>query len=124
MIAEENKGLEAMFTFMNTARIGTAVQGVCHAELSFQGALAYAKERRSMRALSGKKEPDKVADAIIHHADVRRMLLTQKAVADGGRAMIYFAAQYADTMPNGRTEEARDGNEWGTTGSVRGSPSN
>ncbi|HEY9546586.1 MAG TPA: acyl-CoA dehydrogenase C-terminal domain-containing protein [Solimonas sp.] len=104
MIAEENKGLEAMFTFMNTARIGTAVQGVCHAELSFQGALAYAKERRSMRALSGKKEPDKVADAIIHHADVRRMLLTQKAVAEGGRAMIYFAAQYADHMTNGIVE--------------------
>ncbi len=51
MIAEPNKGLEAMFTFMNTARIGTAVQGVCHAELSYQGALRYAKERRSMRAL-------------------------------------------------------------------------
>jgi alkylation response protein AidB-like acyl-CoA dehydrogenase len=104
MIAEQNKGLEAMFTFMNTARIGTAIQGVCHAELSFQGALAYAKERRSMRALSGKKEPDKVADAIIHHADVRRMLLTQKAIAEGGRAMIYFAAQYADHMVNGIVE--------------------
>jgi alkylation response protein AidB-like acyl-CoA dehydrogenase len=101
MIAEQNKGLEAMFTFMNTARIGTAIQGVCHAELSFQGALAYAKERRSMRALSGKKEPEKVADAIIHHADVRRMLMTQKAIAEGGRAMIYFAAQYADHMTNG-----------------------
>ncbi|MFA5939330.1 MAG: acyl-CoA dehydrogenase C-terminal domain-containing protein [Sinimarinibacterium sp.] len=104
MIAEPNKGLEAMFTFMNTARIGTAVQGVCHAEASFQGALAYAKERRSMRALSGKKEPDKVADAIIHHADVRRMLLTQKAFAEGGRAMVYFAAQYADHMVNGIVE--------------------
>jgi alkylation response protein AidB-like acyl-CoA dehydrogenase len=104
MIAERNKGLEAMFTFMNSARIGTAVQGVCHAEASFQGALAYAKERRSMRALSGKKEPDKVADAIIHHADVRRMLLTQKAVAEGGRAMLYFAAQYADHMTNGVIE--------------------
>jgi alkylation response protein AidB-like acyl-CoA dehydrogenase len=104
MIAEPNKGLEAMFTFMNTARIGTAVQGVAHAELSYQGALRYAKERRSMRALSGKKEPDKVADAIIHHADVRRMLLTQKAVAEGGRAMLYFAAQYADHMVNGIIE--------------------
>jgi alkylation response protein AidB-like acyl-CoA dehydrogenase len=100
MIAEPNKGLEAMFTFMNTARIGTAVQGIAHAELSFQGAVAYAKDRRSMRALSGKKEPDKAADAIIHHADVRRMLLTQKAIAEGGRAMIYHAAQYADHMTN------------------------
>ena len=104
LIAQPNKGLEAMFTFMNTARIGTAVQGVAHAELSYQGALAYAKERRSMRALSGKKEPEKVADAIIYHADVRRMLLTQKAVAEGGRAMIYFAAQYADHMVNGIVE--------------------
>ncbi|ULQ46721.1 acyl-CoA dehydrogenase C-terminal domain-containing protein [Flagellatimonas centrodinii] len=104
LIGEPNKGLEAMFTFMNTARIGTAVQGVAHAELSFQGALPYALERRSMRALSGKKEPDKVADALIHHADVRRMLLTQKAIAEGGRAMIYFAAQYADHMVNGIME--------------------
>jgi alkylation response protein AidB-like acyl-CoA dehydrogenase len=104
MIAEPNKGLEAMFTFMNTARIGTAVQGIAHAELSYQGALRYAKERRSMRALSGKKEPDKVADALIHHADVRRMLMTQRAFAEGGRAMIYFAAQYADHMVNGIIE--------------------
>ncbi|MGH8115565.1 MAG: acyl-CoA dehydrogenase family protein, partial [Rhodanobacteraceae bacterium] len=104
MIAQPNKGLEAMFTFMNTARIGTAISGVCNAELSYQGALAYAKERRSMRSLSGKKEPDKVADAIIHHPDVRRMLMTQKAIAEGGRAMIYFAAQYADHMTNGIVE--------------------
>jgi alkylation response protein AidB-like acyl-CoA dehydrogenase len=79
MIAEPNKGLEAMFTFMNTARIGTAVQGVAHAELSYQGSLPYAKERRSMRACQAKKTPDQVADALIWHADVRRMLLTQKA---------------------------------------------
>lgn len=108
LIGEPNKGLEAMFTFMNTARIGTAIQGVAHAELSYQGALRYAKERRSMRALSGKKEPEKVADAIIHHADVRRMLLTQKAIAEGGRAMIYFAAQYADHMVNGILEGDQD----------------
>ncbi|KAA8732682.1 acyl-CoA dehydrogenase [Acinetobacter qingfengensis] len=98
LIGEPNKGLHAMFTFMNTARLGTAVQGVAHAELSFQGALPYARERLSMRALSGKKDPDKVADAIIHHADVRRMLLTQKAIAEGGRAMIYYTAQIADKM--------------------------
>ena len=104
LISPENKGLEAMFTFMNTARIGTAVQGVAHAELSFQGALAYAKERRSMRALSGKKDAEKSADAIIHHADVRRMLMTQKAIAEGGRAMLYFAGMYADHMTNGILE--------------------
>lgn len=104
LIAAPHKGLEAMFTFMNTARIGTAIQGIAHAELSYQGALAYARERRSMRAVSGKKEPDKVADALIWHGDVRRMLLTQKAFAEGGRAMIYFAAQYADHMVNGTLE--------------------
>jgi alkylation response protein AidB-like acyl-CoA dehydrogenase len=98
LIFEPNKGLEAMFTFMNTARIGTAIQGIAHAEASFQGALAYARERRSMRAMSGKKEPDSTADALIWHADVRRMLLTQKAIAEGGRAMIYAAAQTADLM--------------------------
>ena len=98
LIAEPHHGLEAMFTFMNTARIGTAIQGVAHAELSFQGAVRYAQERRSMRALSGKKEPDQVADALIWHPDVRRMLLTQKAIAEGGRAMIYDAAQLADRM--------------------------
>jgi len=98
LIGPENRGLECMFTFMNTARIGTAIQGVGPAELSYQWALDYAKERRSMRALSGKKEPDQVADSLIHHADVRRMLLTQKAIAEGGRAMLYYAAKVADHM--------------------------
>lgn len=104
LIGEKNKGLHAMFTFMNTARIGTAVQGLAHAELAFQGSLPYAKERMSMRALSGKKDPEKVADAIIHHADVRRMLLTQKAIAEGGRSMIYHAAQLADKMTDALTQ--------------------
>ena len=80
LIGEANKGLKAMFTYMNTARIGTGIQGLAHIELSFQNSLPYAKERRSMRALSGVKEPNQPADAIIHHADVRRMLLTQKSV--------------------------------------------
>ena len=98
LLGEENKGLKAMFTYMNTARIGTGIQGLAHAELAFQNALPYAKERRSMRALSGTKDPDKPADAIIHHADVRRMLLTQKAFAEGGRSMIYHCARYADYL--------------------------
>jgi hypothetical protein len=101
MIGEPNKGLKAMFTFMNTARIGTGIQGLAHTELAFQNALPYAKDRRSMRTLSGTKDPEKVADAIIHHADVRRMLLTMKAFAEGGRSMIYHAARYADKMAQG-----------------------
>lgn len=104
LIGPENEGLNCMFTFMNTARIGTAIQGVGPAELSYQWALDYARERRSMRALSGKKEPDQVADALIHHGDVRRMLLTQKAIAEGGRAMLYYAARLADHMVEGHSE--------------------
>jgi alkylation response protein AidB-like acyl-CoA dehydrogenase len=100
LIGKENEGLQAMFTFMNTARIGTALQGICHAEAAFQGSLAYAKDRQSMRALSGKKQPDDVADAIIWHPDVRKMLLTQRAIAEGGRAMIFHAAKIADKMFN------------------------
>jgi alkylation response protein AidB-like acyl-CoA dehydrogenase len=98
LIGPPNKGLECMFTFMNTARVGTSIQGIGAAELSYQAALAYAKERRSMRSLSGTKDKDQVADRIIVHPDVRRMLLTQKAIAEGGRAMLYHAAKLADLM--------------------------
>lgn len=107
LIGPENKGLECMFTFMNTARIGTALQGVCATELSYQNALEYAKERLSMRSLSGTKEPDKIADPIICHPDVRKMLLTQKAFAEGGRAMIYYAAKLADVIENSKDEKAK-----------------
>ena len=107
LLGPPNKGLECMFTFMNTARIGTGIQGCAAAELSFQGALAYAKDRLSMRSLSGKKAPEKVADPIIVHPDVRRMLLTQKAFAEGGRAMIYYAAHKADFLLNDDDEAAQ-----------------
>lgn len=98
LIGEPNKGLKAMFTYMNTARIGTGMQGLAHMELAFQNSLPYAKERRSMRALSGTKEPDKPADAIIHHADVRRMLLIQKAFSEGARSMLYHTGRYSDKL--------------------------
>lgn len=87
-----------MFTFINTSRVGTAVQGVAAAEGSFQNALPYAKERLAMRSLSGVKNPTGPADAIIEHPDVRRMLLTQKAIAEGGRSMIYECALLADKL--------------------------
>ncbi len=96
LLGEPNRGLNAMFTFMNTARIGTALQGVCHSEASFQGALEYAKDRQSMRALSGTKAPEKEADPIIVHPDIRRMLLTQKAFAEGGRALCYYLGIQTD----------------------------
>ncbi len=97
LIGEENRGLNCMFTFMNSARLGTAMQGLAHSELAFQGALGYAKERLQMRSLSGPKNPQGAADPIIVHPDVRRMLLTQKAFAEGGRMLLYYAAQLLDT---------------------------
>lgn len=105
LIGPENKGLECMFTFMNTARVGTALQGVCASELSYQNALIYAKERLSMRSLTGKKKPELVADPIIVHPDVRRMLLTQKAFSEGGRAMIYYAAKLVDILETSKDEK-------------------
>ncbi|WOE31289.1 MULTISPECIES: acyl-CoA dehydrogenase C-terminal domain-containing protein [unclassified Acinetobacter] len=107
LIGPENRGLNCMFTFMNTARIGTAVQGLSASESSFQGALAYAKERLAMRSLAGPKAPDKEADPIIVHPAVRNMLLTQKAFAEGGRALVYLLALYADVVEKGATEEER-----------------
>ncbi|KZY71111.1 acyl-CoA dehydrogenase [Oleiphilus sp. HI0071] len=111
LIGPENKGLNCMFTFMNVARIGTSIQGLAAAEGSFQGALAYAKDRLAMRSLSGPKNPEGKADPIIVHPDVRRMLLTQKAIAEGSRAMIYFAAQQADLVQHGEGEEQKAADE-------------
>ena len=106
LIGPENKGLNCMFTFMNTARIGTAVQGLCSAEGSFQGALEYTKERLQMRALTGPAEPDKPADPIIVHPDVRRMLMTAKAFSEGGRMLVYYASQLNDIAQRGTDAEA------------------
>lgn len=107
LIGPENRGLNCMFTFMNFARLGTAIQGVAHAEAGFQGGLKYAKERLAMRSLSGPKNANGPADPIIVHPDVRRMLLTAKAFAEGGRAMVYWASMLGDTVKLGKTEEER-----------------
>lgn len=101
LIGPENRGLQCMFTFMNVARIGTAVQGLTAAEFAFQGSLSYAKDRLAMRALSGAKVPDKAADPIIVHPAVRNMLLTSKAFAEGGRALVYYLSHFADTVAKG-----------------------
>ena len=109
LIGPANKGLSCMFTFMNIARIGTAVQGLCSAEGAFQGALEYSKERLQMRSLAGPVEPEKPADPIIVHPDVRRMLLTAKAFAEGGRMLVYYLSQLNDTVThNGTTDEAKE----------------
>lgn len=111
LIGPENKGLNCMFTFMNFARIGTAIQGIAHAEAALQGGLAYAKERLAMRSLSGVKNPDGPADPIIVHPDVRRMLLTSKAFAEGGRMLVYRAAQLGDIVQQGDQESAKQADE-------------
>ena len=105
LIGPANKGLNCMFTFMNTARLGTALQGLAHAEWGFQNSLVYAKDRLQMRALTGPARPDKPADPIIVHPEVRKMLLTQKAFAEGGRALIYYCAQLVDKVKLAEGEE-------------------
>lgn len=107
LIGPPNRGLNCMFTFMNTARIGTALQGLVHMQQSFQGSLSYAKDRLAMRSLTGPKNPDGPADPIIVHPDVRRMLLTQKAFAEGSRAFLYYLAQLGDVVHKGSEEQAK-----------------
>ena len=105
LIGPENRGLQCMFTFMNVARIGTAIQGLTASEIAFQGSLEYAKDRLAMRSMSGAKAPDKVADPIIVHPAVRNMLLTEKAFAEGGRALAYYLSFFADVVVKGTGEE-------------------
>jgi alkylation response protein AidB-like acyl-CoA dehydrogenase len=90
LLGEPHRGLHAMFVMMNSARIGVGIQGLGLTEVAYQQSVAYAKERLQSRSLAGAKMPDKPADPIIVHADVRRMLLTQRAYADGGRALSYW----------------------------------
>src|SRR5690606_28161778 len=97
LIGQPNRGLHAMFTMMNSARLGVGIQGLALADLAYQNALTYSKERLQMRSLSGAKRPDKPADPIIVHPDVRRMLLTCKALTEGGRALALQGATLLDT---------------------------
>lgn len=107
LIGPPNKGLNCMFTFMNTARLGTALQGLSHTELAYQKSLAYTKDRLQGRALSGIKNEDGPADPIIMHMDVRRMLLTQKAFAEGGRMLTYYIAKLVDIEHVSENEEEK-----------------
>lgn len=108
LIGPPNKGLNCMFTFMNTARLGTAIQGLAHTEWGFQNSLVYAKDRLQMRSLSGAKNTDGPADPIIVHPAVRNMLMTQKAFAEGGRAMIYYSALLVDKTKHAEAQEKAD----------------
>jgi alkylation response protein AidB-like acyl-CoA dehydrogenase len=107
LIGEPNKGLAAMFTMMNTARLAVGLQGLGLSDRAYQNALRYARDRLQMRSLSGAKFPGKPADPIIVHPDVRRMLLTCKALIEGGRAMGYHAASLVDVVEHGDDADER-----------------
>ncbi len=96
LVGEPHKGLKAMFTMMNAARLGVGMQGLGICEIAYQNGLAYAKDRLQMRSLTGAKEPDKPADPIIVHPDVRRMLLKSKSITEGGRALAYWMGMNLD----------------------------
>jgi alkylation response protein AidB-like acyl-CoA dehydrogenase len=100
LIGQPNKGLQAMFVMMNAARLGVGMQSLGLTEIAYQNAALYARERLQMRSLSGVKAPDKPADPIIVHPDVRRMLLTARAYAEGGRALTFFSALEIDKELN------------------------
>jgi alkylation response protein AidB-like acyl-CoA dehydrogenase len=93
LVGEPNRGLACMFTMMNHARLGVGLQGQGISELAWQASIAYANDRQQGRSLTGAKEPEKSADPIIVHPDVRRMLLTQKAFVEGGRVMCFFTGR-------------------------------
>jgi Acetyl-CoA dehydrogenase C-terminal like/Acyl-CoA dehydrogenase, C-terminal domain len=107
LVGQPNKGLAAMFVMMNAARLGVGNQSLGLTEVAYQNALAYAKDRLQMRSLTGVKAPGKPADPIIVHPDVRRMLLTAKAYAEGGRALACYCALLLDKELNHPDEAVR-----------------
>jgi len=111
MLGEPNKGLKAMFTMMNEARIGVALQGLSQSEIAYQNAAEYARDRIQGRSLTGPKAPEKQADPIIVHPDVRRMLLEQKAFNEGARALLFEATVLADLSLHHPDDETRKKSE-------------
>ena len=107
IVGEENKGLAAMFIMMNAARMWVGMQGLGQAEIAFQNAVHYARERRQGRALTGPQDKDQVADTLFVHPDVRRMLMEGKALTEGLRALMLFGALQVDLAHHAATEEER-----------------
>ena len=107
LIGQPNKGLNAMFTMMNTARLAVGLQGLALIDRAFQNALDYSRDRLQGRSLSGAKFPDKPADPLIVHPDIRRMLLTCKALAEGGRMLALHAATLVDVLERSKDEAER-----------------
>ena len=111
LIGEENRGLPAMFVMMNEARLGVGVQGLAISEVAYQNAAAYSKERLQGRSLSGPKFPDKPADPIIVHPDVRRTLLTIRAFNEAARALLIWTGLKADIAHRSADEKERQSAE-------------
>jgi acyl-CoA dehydrogenase len=107
LVGEANRGLNAMFVMMNEARLGVAVQGLAQSEVAYQNAVQYAKERLQGRALTGPKEPDKPADPIIVHPDVRRTLMSVKAFNEAARALVLWTALQSDVVHRSPDEAER-----------------
>jgi alkylation response protein AidB-like acyl-CoA dehydrogenase len=107
MIGEECKGLAAMFIMMNVARMGVGIQGLAQADIAFQNAVQYAKDRRQGRALTGVKDADQKADTLFVHPDVRRTLMEGKALTEGLRALILWGSMQEDLSHKAQTEEER-----------------
>src|SRR3954447_7608885 len=109
LIGQENRGLNAMFVMINEARLAVGVQGLAQSEVAYQNAVAYAKDRLQGRALTGPKAPDKPADPIIVHPDVRRTLLTIRAFNEAARAMVVWTSLKSDVAH--RSDNAKDRQE-------------
>ncbi len=107
LVGKPHRGLPAMFVMMNGARLGVGNQSLGLTQVAYENAVVYAKDRVQMRALSGPKRPDLAADPIIVHPDVRKMLLTARAYAEGARALIYFVAIELDKAHNHPDEAVR-----------------
>ena len=107
MVGQPNKGMQGMFVMMNAARLGVGNQSLGLTEVAYQNALAYAKDRIQMRALSGTKAKDKPADPIIVHPDVRKMLLTARAYAEGGRALMAYCSMLLEQELNHPEDKVR-----------------
>ncbi|MCC5780880.1 acyl-CoA dehydrogenase C-terminal domain-containing protein [Nitratireductor sp. B36] len=108
LLGEENGGLKAMFTMMNEARLGVGLQGHAIGEAAYQGAVEYARERLQGRSLTGAKAPEKKADPIIVHPDVRRNLMTMRAFNEAGRALILWTALKSDIAHLSEDEKDRE----------------
>jgi len=108
LVGQPHKGLQAMFTMMNTARLGVGLQGIGLSERAYQNALRYSRERLQSRSLSGAKFPDKPADPIIVQPDVRRMLLTIKSLTEGSRLLALHAATLIDVAHHAQDPAERE----------------